>query len=86
MADTTIVNTPSRDMRDSDSVAGWAIALIIVVVAAVIAAVYYVRTHGAAANPGTNIQVTVPSGTGGSGTDSSGGTTGGTGAGGGVSY
>jgi len=56
MAD-TIVNTPSQD----SGTAGWAVAVIILL-AVIVGGFLWYRSHGAAApaQPGANINVTIP--------------------------
>jgi|GEM_PF-6649895 len=64
MADTTIVNTPSRraDTDSTDSTIGWVIA-IVVLAAVLVGGFLWLRNNNAAAPaPGTNIEVTVPPG------------------------
>ena len=57
----TIVNTPSGD--SSDSSAGWAVAVIILLVIIAGVAFWYVRYRGAPAqSPGATIQVNLPTG------------------------
>lgn len=76
----TIVNTPNTD---SGSGAGWAVAVVILLVVLLAAYFGFARWGGGhKAAPSANINVTLPSG-GGSGGGSSGGGTGGGSAGGG---
>ncbi len=60
MAETTIVNTPAQS---TDSGAGWAVALIVIIAVLVGGFVWY-RYYGPAATPAssdtTNINVTLP--------------------------
>ena len=75
MADTTIVNTPTRD---DSSAAGWVVALIILV-AVILGGIVWYRSYGhpAAAAPtsGASVNVNIPAPT--SGGTSGGGSTGG---------
>ena len=92
MADTTIVNTPARrgEVDTADNAVGWVIAAI-VLVAIIVGAVVLLRRGAVTAPttvPGTNVQVSLPSGSGGSGSTGSGSTgagAGSTGAGAGAS-
>lgn len=69
----TIVNTPGER---SDSSAGWAVAVIILLVVIAGIAFFYMRYRGApAANPGATIQVNLPGNAGGG--DAGGGSGGG---------
>lgn len=57
----TIVNTPGGD--NSDSSAGWAVAVIILLVVIAGIAFWYIRGRAApASNPGATIQVNLPAG------------------------
>lgn len=57
----TIVNTPGGD--NSDSSAGWAVAVIILLVVIAGIAFWYMRSQRApAASPGATIQVNLPQG------------------------
>ncbi len=67
MADTIITNTPER--TDDSSVVGWVVALI-VVLAVLVAGYVWVRNGAnapASGGAGTNINVQLPTGTGGEG-------------------
>jgi len=60
MADTTIVNTP--DGQDSNS-AGFAVAVVLILLAVVVGGFMWYRTYGVAKAPeadSTNINVTIP--------------------------
>jgi hypothetical protein len=79
MADTVITNTPgTRDTNDdASSVLGWVIALI-VILAVIVAGFMWVRRGApvpAATGGGTNINVELPGGTGGTGGGTGGGVT-----------
>ena len=56
----TIVNTPGGD--SSDSSAGWAVAVIILLVVIAGIAFWYMRYRTPAANSGATIQVNLPAG------------------------
>jgi hypothetical protein len=66
----TIVNTPNGPTNDSS--AGWAVAVIILLVVVAGGIFWYAKYRGAPANPGATIQVNLPTGG-----DNSGGGTGG---------
>jgi hypothetical protein len=56
----TIVNNPGEPRESS---AGWAVAVIILLIVIAVGAVWFMRYRGAPAqNPGANIQVNLPTG------------------------
>ena len=56
----TIINTPNGNANDSS--AGWAVAVIILLIVVVGGIFFFTRYHRGAANPGTSIQVNLPTG------------------------